>query len=341
MFKYFFPLIFIFVACSSEDSKVTTNLDDFSEKSTPTPITKELEPTVAKENKGEIKYNHPKIIDTDEIKELTFKEKLKEIEDVDSKSFMIFLEISKFIDLEKNLKDYENFTLLVPDDEAFAGIEPDLKIKILSDKELALKIISNHILPFKFKENNLKKYSHLDTINDGSIDVQVSDRKLIINEKVNIIDKDLEIKNGYIHLINNVILPKDLNINNDQPLINFNDIIGNIFYVIEMHTDQKYFYDREHTLEISFDMEGKFSGKYLCNNIFGNYKINDFGRILIDDPASTKMFCFPPNENVEMNTDIILDFLTSNDLDLKSADGTPENIFFESENKKLYLKLID
>ena len=75
--------------------------------------------------------------------------------------------------------------------------------------------------------------------------------------------------------------------------------------------------------------------------IFGNYKINDSGRILIDDPASTKMFCFPPNENVEMNTDIILDFLTSNDLDLKSADGTPENIFFESENKKLYLKLID
>ena len=35
------------------------------------------------------------------------------------------------------LIDYENYTLLVPDDEAFAGIEPDLKIKILSDKELA------------------------------------------------------------------------------------------------------------------------------------------------------------------------------------------------------------
>ena len=40
-------------------------------------------------------------------------------------------------------------------------------------------------------------------------------------------------------------------------------------------------------------------------------------------------------------SNIILDFLTSNDLELKSADGTPENIFFESENKKLYLKLID
>ena len=91
MFKYLFLLIFIFAACSSEDSKVTTNLDDLSEKSTPTPITKELEPTVTKENKGEIKYNHPKIIDTDEIKELTFKEKLKEIEDNESKSFMIFL----------------------------------------------------------------------------------------------------------------------------------------------------------------------------------------------------------------------------------------------------------
>ena len=60
--------------------------------------------------------------------------------------------------------------------------------------------------------DKLDSSSEVIFINDGSIDVQVSDRKLIINEKVNIIDKDLEIKNGYIHLINNVILPKDLKI---------------------------------------------------------------------------------------------------------------------------------
>ena len=341
MFKYLIPLIFIFVACSSENPKTVTKIDVLTENPTPTIIPKEVEPTIVKNNEGEIKYNHPKIIDTNEPKELSFKEKLKEIEDKDNKSFKIFLEIANFVGLEQDLKGYENFTLLIPDDEVFAAIDPVLQNKIFSDNELALKIISNHILPFKFKENNLKKYSHLDTINDGSIDVKVSDRKLIINENINIIDKDIEIKKGYIHLINGVVMPEELNGNNELLLINFNDVIGNIFYVSEMHTEEKFLYDKEYTLEISFERESKFTGKYLCNNIFGNYQLNDSGKILVDDPASTKMFCFPPNEDVEMNTDIIMDFITSNELDLKSVDGTTESIYLESGNKKLFLKLMD
>jgi len=36
-----------------------------------------------------------------------------------------------------------------------------------------------------------------------------------------------------------------------------------------------------------------------------------------------------------------MDFITSNELDLKSVDGTTESIYLESGNKKLFLKLMD
>ena len=51
-------------------------------------------------------------------------------------------------------------------------------------------------------------------------------------------------------------------------------------------------FNNEYTLELNFDNQGRYSGKYLCNNIFGNYQINDSGNIKMDFPAS-KMFCFP------------------------------------------------
>ena len=58
--------------------------------------------------------------------------------------------------LEQDLKGYENFTLLIPDDEVFAAIDPVLQNKIFSDNELALKIISNHIKKIKLRFKNIK-----------------------------------------------------------------------------------------------------------------------------------------------------------------------------------------
>ena len=61
----------------------------------------------------------------------------------------------------------------------------------------------------------------------------------------------------------------------------------------------------------------------------------------MDFPASTKMFCFPPNEEVETNTDLMIEFISNNEMELKSNDGSTDEIYFESEGNKLFFQMVD
>ena len=74
----------------------------------------------------------------------------------ENKSFSNFLNLAELSEI--NFNDYEDITLLIPEDKGFESVVMT-KEQIFSNKELAYEIVSNHILPFKFKENNLKVFS--------------------------------------------------------------------------------------------------------------------------------------------------------------------------------------
>ena len=337
MNKYLIPLFLILISCTSSIEEESVSIPLTSPTQTPTP---ETEIVSNNKNDGEMKYNHPKIVDTKEIKDPSLMDLLLAKEKEESKSFSNFLNLAELSEI--NFNDYEDITLLIPEDKGFESISNDVKEQIFSNKELAYEIVSNHILPFKFKESNLKKYSHLDTLNGGSLDIEVSDRKLIINQKIRIIEKDIKVEEGLVHLIDNPILN---NINDEDnlnvPAVNFNQIIEKSLIATKMISSNEYNFNNEYTLELNFDNEGRYSGKYLCNNIFGNYQINDSGNIKMDFPASTKMFCFPPNEDVETNTDLMIEFISNNEMELKSNDGSTDEIYFESEGNKLFFQMVD
>ena len=337
MNKYLIPLFLILISCTSSIEEESVSVPLTSPAQTPTP---ETEIVSNNKNDGEMKYNHPKIVDTKEIKDPSLMDLLLAKEKEESKSFSNFLNLAELSEI--NFNDYEDITLLIPEDKGFESISNDIKEQIFFNKELAYEIVSNHILPFKFKESNLKKYSHLDTLNGGSLDIEVSDRKLIINQKIRIIEKDIKVEEGLVHLIDNPILN---NINDEDnlnvPAVNFNQIIEKSLIATKMISSNEYNFNNEYTLELNFDNEGRYSGKYLCNNIFGNYQINDSGNIKMDFPASTKMFCFPPNEDVETNTDLMIEFISNNEMELKSNDGSTDEIYFESEGNKLFFQMVD
>ena len=336
MRKYLIPLFLVLFSCTSS-----------IEESVSAPVTSPAqtpaaETEIVSNNKkdDEMKYNHPKIVDTQEIKDPSLIDLLLAKEKEESKSFSNFLNLAELSEI--NFNDYEDITLLIPEDKGFESISNDIKEQIFSNKELAYEIVSNHILPFKFKESNLKKYSHLDTLNGGSLDIEVSDRKLIINQKIRVIEKDIKVEEGLVHLIDNPILN---NINDEDnfnvPAVNFNQIIEKSLIAIKMISSNEYNFNNEYTLELNFDNEGRYSGKYLCNNIFGNYQINDLGNIKMDSPASTKMSCFPPNEDVETNTDLMIEFISNNEMELKSNDGSTDEIYFESGDNKLFFQIVN
>ena len=337
MSKYLIPLFLVIISCTSSIEEESISNPVTSPTQTPTP---ETEIVSSNKNDGEIKYNHPKIVDTQEIKDPSLTDLLIVKQKEESKSFNNFLNLAELSEI--NFNDYEDITLLIPEDKGFESISNEVKEQIFSNKELAYEIISNHILPFKFKESNLKKYSHLDTLNGGSLDIEVSDRKLIINQKIRVIEKDIKVQEGLVHLIDNPILNNKIDQDNlNAPTISFNQILEKSLIAIKMISSNEYNFNNEYTLELNFDNEGRYSGKYLCNNIFGNYKINDSGNIKMDNPASTKMFCFPPNEDVETNTDLMIEFISNNEMELKSNDGSIDEIYFESEGNKLFFKVIN
>ena len=337
MSKYLIPLFLVLISCTSSIEEESISNPVTSPTQTPTP---ETEIVSSNKNDGEMKYNHPKIVDTQEIKDPSLMDLLNVKQKEESKSFNNFLNLAELSEI--NFNDYEDITLLIPEDKGFESISNEVKEQIFSNKELAYEIVSNHILPFKFKESNLKKYSHLDTLNGGSLDIEVSDRKLIINQKIRIIEKDIKVQEGLVHLIDNPILNNKIDQDNlNAPTISFNQILEKSLIAIKMISSNEYNFNNEYTLELNFDNEGRYSGKYLCNNIFGNYQINDSGNIKMDIPASTKMFCFPPNEDVETNTDLMIEFISNYEMELKSNDGSVDEIYFESEGNKLFFKVIN
>ena len=337
MNKYLIPLFLVLISCTSSIEEESVSAPVTSPAQAPTP---ETEIVSNNKNDGEMKYNHPKIVDTKQIKDPSLMDLLLAKEKEESKSFSNFLNLAELSEI--NFNDYEDITLLIPEDKGFESISNDVKEQIFSNKELAYEIVSNHILPFKFKESNLKKYSHLDTLNGGSLDIEVSDRKLIINQKIRVIEKDIKVEEGLVHLIDNPILD---NINDEDnfnvPAVNFNQVIEKSLIATKMISSNEYNFNNEYTLELNFDNEGRYSGKYLCNNIFGNYQINDSGNIKMDFPASTKMFCFPPNEDVETNTELMIEFISNNEMELKSNNGSTDEIYFESEGNKLFFQIVD
>lgn len=337
MSKYLIPLFLVLISCTSSIEEESISNPVTSPTQTPTP---ETEIVSSNKNDGEMKYNHPKIVDTQEIKDPSLMDLLIVKQKEESKSFNNFLNLAELSEI--NFNDYEDITLLIPEDKGFESISNEVKEQIFSNKELAYEIVSNHILPFKFKESNLKKYSHLDTLNGGSLDIEVSDRKLIINQKIRVIEKDIKVQEGLVHLIDKPILNNKIDQDNlNAPTISFNQILEKSLIAIKMISSNEYNFNNEYTLELNFDNEGRYSGKYLCNNIFGNYQINDSGNIKMDIPASTKMFCFPPNEDVETNTDLMIEFISNNEMELKSNDGSVDEIYFESEGNKLFFKVIN
>ena len=337
MSKYLIPLFLVLISCTSSIEEESISNPVTSPTQTPTP---ETEIVSSNKNDGEMKYNHPKIVDTQEIKDPSLMDLLIVKQEEESKSFSNFLNLAELSEI--NFNNYEDITLLIPEDKGFESISNEVKEQIFSNKELAYEIVSNHILPFKFKESNLKKYSHLDTLNGGSLDIEVSDRKLIINQKIRVIEKDIKVQGGLVHLIDNPILNNKIDQDNlNAPTISFNQILEKSLIAIKMISSNEYNFNNEYTLELNFDNEGRYSGKYLCNNIFGNYQINDSGNIKMDIPASTKMLCFPPKEDVETNTDLMIEFISNNEMELKSNDGSVDEIYFESEGNKLFFKVIN
>ena len=111
--------------------------------------------------------------------------------------------------LVETLKGSGPFTVLAPSDEAFAKIPKETLQNLLKpeNKKQLKEILTYHVVSGKVMAKDVVGLTEAKTVNGQSVEIAVADGKVSI-DGANVVATDVECKNGVIHIIDAVIMPK-------------------------------------------------------------------------------------------------------------------------------------
>ena len=112
-------------------------------------------------------------------------------------------------DLIGTLKGSGPFTVFAPTDEAFAKLPAGTLEGLLKDKAKLKKVLLYHVVPGAVKAADVIKLSEAATAEGQMVQIVASASGVKVNE-ANVVKTDIEASNGVIHVIDAVIIPKNL-----------------------------------------------------------------------------------------------------------------------------------
>ncbi|MDV5084996.1 fasciclin domain-containing protein [Vibrio diabolicus] len=124
-------------------------------------------------------------------------------------SFNTLVAAVKAADLVDTLKGEGPFTVLAPTDDAFAKL-PDGTIDMLlmpENKDKLVSILTYHVVPGKVMAADVVKLDKAATVQGQDVMIKTMGDKVMVND-ANVMATDVKAKNGVIHVIDTVIMPK-------------------------------------------------------------------------------------------------------------------------------------
>jgi uncharacterized surface protein with fasciclin (FAS1) repeats len=109
--------------------------------------------------------------------------------------------------LVETLKGKGPFTVFAPTDEAFAKLPPGTVEALLKDKEKLTAILTYHVVAGDVRAAQAMKLTSAKTVNGQSLKVMTKDGVVMI-DNAKVVKADIVAKNGVIHVIDTVVLPK-------------------------------------------------------------------------------------------------------------------------------------
>jgi transforming growth factor-beta-induced protein len=108
------------------------------------------------------------------------------------------------------------FTVLAPTNDAFNKLQAGLleKLVLPENKTALTKILTYHVLTGKNLAADVIKLDgkSVATVNGASINIKVVNGGVVLNDKVNVTKTDIEASNGVVHVIDQVLVPTDLDL---------------------------------------------------------------------------------------------------------------------------------
>jgi transforming growth factor-beta-induced protein len=117
----------------------------------------------------------------------------------------------KAADLVDTLKSKGPFTVFAPTDDAFKKLPAGTVENLLKpeNKDQLIAVLTYHVVPGKVTAAEVVKLSEAKTVQGQSVSIKVAGGKVKVDD-ANVVKTDIQCSNGVIHVIDAVILPKDL-----------------------------------------------------------------------------------------------------------------------------------
>jgi len=130
---------------------------------------------------------------------------------VSAKSFNTLVAALKAADLVDVLRGDGPFTVFAPTDAAFAKLPPGTLESLLKPENKAKlqAILTYHVVPGLYMAADVVKMSSAKTVNGQSFTISESYGTAMV-DNAKIVKTDIVASNGVIHVIDSVILPKDM-----------------------------------------------------------------------------------------------------------------------------------
>ncbi|CAB1083489.1 Secreted and surface protein containing fasciclin-like repeats [Olavius algarvensis Delta 1 endosymbiont] len=130
---------------------------------------------------------------------------------VSAKSFNTLVAALKAADLVDVLRGDGPFTVFAPTDAAFAKLPAGTVENLLKPENKAKlqSILTYHVVPGRYMAADVLKMSSAKTVNGKSFMVSMSGGDAMV-DNAKIVKTDIMASNGVIHVIDSVILPKDM-----------------------------------------------------------------------------------------------------------------------------------
>ncbi len=103
------------------------------------------------------------------------------------------------------------FTVFAPTDDAFADL-PDGTVESLlkpANREKLIAVLTHHVVPGRIEASGVLDSAKLDTLQGGSLLISTDDHGPRVDE-ARIVKTDVAASNGVIHVVDAVLLPKDI-----------------------------------------------------------------------------------------------------------------------------------
>lgn len=125
-----------------------------------------------------------------------------------AESFNTLVSAVKAAGLVETLSGPGPFTVFAPTDEAFAKLPEGTIESLLADKPKLTSILTYHVVPGSLTAKEVTASRFLATVNGASLAVSSVDGARVDNAAI--VKTDIQCANGTIHVIDAVVLPKDL-----------------------------------------------------------------------------------------------------------------------------------